>query len=692
MKRTNSDPDAPGSGASQTNADGLGRWVWTPERGDAGLLREWVLALGDGSFAMGTVAGVATRRYHGVLIASAAPPVRREHLVGPIDERVEIGGRAWTLTPHAFTDADTPTTTPGARLTRFEFSPGAAVWSWDLTADGRVVARVTKRLEGADGAPAVRVSYGIESDERAALILTPLMGLRDFHEIHHPGTVDEAFPEIERSEGGATVSLGARAVSVRTKGFGIEDTGGEVWRGLRYAEDRARAQAHAEDLFAPIRLVAHGSASVVLSRAGADPIDFDAALAARRGRVGVMTRSALAAAGDPGDGRVRDAIGALAGAADAFVVRRDDPARDARSIIAGYPWFSDWGRDTMIALEGLMLVTGRHAEALAALRAFASARAHGLIPNRFDDDAGPAHFNTIDASLWFVHACGRWSAWAREPIPGDLMDAIRDVVGAYERGTIHGIAMDPRDALVSGGDATTQLTWMDALRDGVAFTPRHGKAVEINALWIRALRVLAAHTDDGAGRDHASALADRALASFGRVFAGGPRGGLRDTADDETALRPNQVFAASLPIGLGDGTLGAIVDATRDALVTPVGLRTLAPDDPRAEPRYTGTMVERDRAYHNGTVWPWLLGAWCAALMHANGCDEPSRREASDRLVAMGGAMDRDALGSIPEVYDAEPGPSGRRRPDGCPAQAWSVAETLRVLVLAGDPGGTPVG
>jgi len=661
--------------------------------------REWILALGDGSFAMGTGAGVPTRRYHGTLIASAAPPVRREHLVGPIDERVEIDGRAWTLTPLAFGDTatgddDAPTATPGTRLTSCELGPGTASWSWDLIENGAAVARVTKRRAGADGAPGVRVSYELESNERAALVLTPLMGLRNFHEINHPGSIDGVLPDVHLTASGATVSLGARAVSVRPDGFAIADTGGEVWRGLRYAQDRARGQADAEDLFAPVRLIAHASASVVFERPGAGPIDYDAALTERRARVEGMTRAALAAAGDPIDDRLRGAIASLATSADAFIVRRDDPIDGARSIIAGYPWFSDWGRDTMIALEGLMLVTGRHDEALAALRAFAHARGHGLIPNRFDDDAGPAHFNTIDASLWFVHACARWGAWKGTPIPPDLLDAVRDVVGAYECGTIHAIAMDPRDALIAGGDATTQLTWMDALRDGVAFTPRHGKAVEINALWIRALRILEAHTNNGAERDRVAALADRALGSFSRVFAPGPRGGLKDTQDDASALRPNQVFAGALPIGLDAPTRNAIIDATRETLVTPAGVRTLAPGDPGYEPRYAGGLFERDRAYHNGTVWPWLLGPWCEALLRARGHDDAARREATDRLAAL--ASRGDALNSIHEVYDAEPedrdGSSPGWRADGCPAQAWSVAETLRVLVLACDPGSTPKG
>jgi len=664
-------------------------WSWTPGRGRSGPAREWVLALGEGSFAMGTVAGTPTRRYHATLVASAAPPVRREHLVGAIDERVELDGLVWTLTPlHFARHPEAPVSTQGVRLARFTLDPGAAAWEWELFDGDARVATITKRLEGDDGAPSVRVSYSIAHARGARLTLTPLVSLRDFHEIHAPGSLDAQTVGVEPESAGLTLSHGARRVSVRPQGFEIEHTPGEVWRELAYARDHARGQSYCEDLFAPIRLITDASASVVFARRGAGVVDFDGALASRRARIGSMTSAALAGAGDPRDERVRDAVVSLASCADAFVVRRDGFS----SVIAGYPWFSDWGRDTMIALEGLMLVTRRGGEALACLRAFASAREHGLIPNRFDDDAARAHFNTIDASLWFVHACARWSAWAREPIPPDLLDAVRDVIDAHERGTVHGIAMDPRDALIAGGDETTQLTWMDALRDGVAFTPRHGKAVEINALWIRALRVLREHGETSSERDHAASLAARALASLTRVFGDGPRGALRDVEGDDDSVRPNQVFAASLPITLGTRAACSIVEAIRETLLTPVGLRTLARADPGYEPGYKGSLIERDRAYHNGTVWPWLLGPWCEALMRAHNFDDSTRREAVERLAALARRADTDSCGSIHEVYDAEPDERGAWRPDGCPAQAWSVAETLRVLVLASDPGSTPEG
>jgi glycogen debranching enzyme len=444
-------------------------------------------------------------------------------------------------------------------------------------------------------------------------------------------------------------------------------------------------------------------------------LDLDASMARRRARIGAMSAHALSVCGDGIDddrwGGAREAVVGLVSAADAFVVRRERvgsagggdgsgarEAAGAMSVIAGYPWFSDWGRDTMIALEGLLLVTGRHEEALRVLLAFAGSMRHGLIPNRFDDAGGEAHFNTVDASLWFVHGCARWCAWSGEELPDELVEACWSIVEAYLYGTINAIGVDPSDGLVSAGSASTQLTWMDALRDGVAFTPRHGKAVEINALWIRALRLTAgfvgAHHPERARRlvEHA----DRARDSMARLFVGGAHGGLMDRLESvggargvvfeaRGELRPNQVFAASLPgLGFERGFSRRAVDAVGARLWTARGVRTLAPDEPGYCAHYTGTMTDRDRAYHNGTAWQWLLGAYHEGDMRTSGFDDASRVRAAGTMVGLARSMSERSIGSIAEICDAE----GAHEDRGCPAQAWSVAEALRVLVLAVNPGG----
>jgi predicted glycogen debranching enzyme len=412
-----------------------------------------------------------------------------------------------------------------------------------------------------------------------------------------------------------------------------------------------------------------------------------------------MIDTALDRVHHAGDARARTRIAQLAAAADAFVVRRLGSGPGRTTVIAGYPWFADWGRDTMICLPGLLLSTGRHTEAFDVLRTFADAQRRGLIPNRFDDHAGPAHYNTVDASLWFVHACCRWlgATGDRARFNEQLRPACERVVRAYLGGTDYNISVDAADGLVAAGSPDTQLTWMDAKRDGVVFTPRHGKPVEINALWVHGLRSLSLAVGPDAPElaEELAAHAERASSSFRAAFLNGPGGGLTDCLTPEHharglqwnrsgEIRPTQVFAAALehaPLSAEERRM--VVGVVRKHLLTPVGLRTLAPADPSYEPMYHGPLFRRDQAYHNGTVWPWLLGPFCEALMRSEGFSPGSRSEAADRLLALADTVDGLSIGQIPEIADAEPGPAGRHRYDGCPAQAWSVAETLRVLVMA---------
>jgi 4-alpha-glucanotransferase len=384
------------------------------------------------------------------------------------------------------------------------------------------------------------------------------------------------------------------------------------------------------------------------------------------------------------------------------VVRRGVRAEGV-SVIAGYPWFSDWGRDAMISLPGLLLATERFDEALGVLQTFARAQRRGLIPNRFDDYGGENHYNTVDGSLWFVHACAAYlrASGDREGFDS-LVPACLRVILAYEQGTDYDIAMDPADGLIRAGNEHTQLTWMDAQRGGITFTPRHGKAVEINALWFNALTLLAEALPDHDACARLSTLAERAGASFVRAFVN-PGSGLLDclTPTDEgweadTSVRPNQIFAASLPHSpLSLEQRREVVRVVRERLLTPVGLRTLDPSDPAYRGRYEGDLMARDAAYHNGTVWPWLLGAYAEAVMRADGFSERSRAEAGDALRPLIAWLESGwSPAQLPEIFDGDETPDAPREPDGCPAQAWSVAETLRVWVmsLAGpdSPGLTP--
>jgi len=419
-----------------------------------------------------------------------------------------------------------------------------------------------------------------------------------------------------------------------------------------------------------------------------------------------------------------EALYALSVAADQFVVRRDSasamalpsPTGEAlTSIIAGYPWFSDWGRDTMIALRGLFLTTGRFAEAREALEAFAALRRRGLIPNCFDDGAGTAQYNTVDASLWYIHAACEYLRLAgdRAGFNRGIRGACLEIVDAYRAGTDFGIRMDPSDGLIAAGDSSTQLTWMDAKRDGIVFTPRHGKAVEINALWYSGLLELAGAIEPDQPRTarELRQVADLAGRSFARSFWNEPDQCLFDCLTPRGVLagpphsspfspvaqvRPNQLFAVSQPYSpLNVEQRRLVVRSARERLLTPFGLRTLDPRDPNFHPRYEGPLMQRDAAYHNGTVWPWLIGPYCEAVLRVGEFSADARSEVRlvlrpliEELLQGRPGVSTPVL-QLAEVYDGDNHPGAPQRPEGCMAQAWSVAEVLRLLSLAtGDAGG----
>lgn len=690
-----------------------------PESGQ----REWVLGDARGGFAMGSAQGTPMRRYHALLIAALTPPVRRWSLLGAIDEHlhVPVGGQCDCdldvhLTPFHFANKDTPPP-PGHRLHAFSRSPGQCVWDYTVHTQVGII-RIRKALTLAQRADACRIEYAVESGIHSpepgrpvVLTLRPLCTMRDFHALNHPGTIDTGSFGTEFIEEPAVQGLRVRRAGLDRplclRGVHLSaEPEPEIWRGLRYDHETRRGQDDTEDLYCPgsFSCIIEPRTSTVVALEVAlgegRGLDWEGDLERRRSRVRSSIDHALRNAGDPAEPALREDIARLAAAGDDFVVDRVVQGVESRSIIAGYPWFSDWGRDTMIALPGLLLTTGRHEEALLCLRTFAAARRDGLIPNRFDDFDGPAHYNTVDAPLWFIHACARWAHSTGKALDPALIDACDDIIDAYTRGTINKIALDPHDGLIRAGDAKTQLTWMDALRGGVAFTPRHGKPIEINALWINALRARAAMGSiDEARVGHLHHLADHALSSILRTMTSGAHGGLVDCLVPVSAVRsfrwqrsdecrPNQVFACALPaVGLPDHVATPALGAIERTLLTPVGLRTLSPDHPGYEPHYRGSMMDRDRAYHNGTVWPWLLGPYCEGVMRARRFDAPSRSRAQALLATLASRMREDAIGSLFEIYDAEPDDNAKHAPQGCPAQAWSVAETLRILVMSSKGG-----
>jgi predicted glycogen debranching enzyme len=684
-----------------------------------GFASEWVLADGLGGFAMGTISGLAMRRYHGLLCAALSPPVRRAMVLGALDECIHIpaGGTCGCdldvhLTGFQFADQDPPIEHPYLRS--FVKEADTCRWIYSIPTQ-RGPVHVCKSLTIADGLGGIRVEYEIESaiapDDASGkpnatditLEIRPLVAMRDFHALNTPGTLtpdDFACEQIfEPAVAGVAITRKnfEPTLSIRGIQIGFIPTP-SIWKGITYEREIQRHQDDTEDLMCPgvftatIATNEHTTVSIEATISPHPATDWNSRSEAKRTRLRSSIDYALHAAGDPTDPILREAIAKLAIAGDDFIVERMIGSSASTSIIAGYPWFSDWGRDTMIAIPGLLLTTGRFDEAHQTLSTFAGAIDHGLIPNRFDDAGGASHYNTVDASLWFVHACAQWANATEKTLDRHLIDACDTIIDAYIAGTIHHIGLDESDGLIFAGDANTQLTWMDALRDGVAFTPRFGKAIEINALWINALEARQKFDDT---RPYLGKMAAQARSSMIATMSNGPGGGLVDclfrspgvrTTDwsrsDE--LRPNQLFAAALQgVGLPDGVARASFEAVASTLATPVGVRTLDPANPNYCPHYAGSMTDRDRAYHNGTAWPWLLGPYCEAMLRVNHFDADARKRAQAIMLGLVEKMESDSVGQLFEIYDAEPDADGQHCPQGCPAQAWSISEALRVLVLS---------
>ena len=374
-------------------------------------------------------------------------------------------------------------------------------------------------------------------------------------------------------------------------------------------------------------------------------------------------------------------------AADQFVTKRQANNKTKSTILAGYPWFADWGRDAFISLPGLLLVTGWFEQAKSVLTTFAAAADKGMIPNCFDEYDNSAHFNSVDASFWFINAAFQYLQATDDTntFMQELIPTIRWIIDSYSKGTKFGIHADA-DGLITAGDEQTQLTWMDAKCDGIAFTPRYGKAVEVNALWYNCLCLLA---EFYAGRDQESAkryesMAGQVRTGFRELFWNDIKGCLNDcilpdgSVDD--SLRPNQIFAVSLKFSpLSESQQFSVVEVVQKHLLTPYGLRTLSPDAADYKGVYTGPLRQRDEAYHQGTVWPYLIGPFIEAYLKVNNFSPESKSRAAEFVEPLLEHLTEDGcLGSISEIFDGdEP-----HKPKGCFAQAWSIAELIRAYRL----------
>jgi len=667
---------------------------------EALVTREWLVTNGLGGYASGTVSGVITRRYHGLLIAALAAPLGRVVMLSHVAEqarfpdgrKVEIGGRERS--------GDAPDAHGNGYLTEFRLEMGLPVWRYDV--DGLIIEKrvflahmqntvhlIYELLDGADCIElALRPSVNFRAQELP--VSEPLGAPYEFravgeeHEIELKGS---GLPPLRLRLCGPNATCTLKGKRLDNVLYPVEESRGYQARG---------------DLWSPgflvMNLQAHRRASLVASTEPFEmmtALETDQAFEAERRR-----RQRLIAQAVP---EAREGVPAeLVLAADQFVItpagRTEEVVRahafgdEVRTVIAGYHWFTDWGRDTMISLEGLTLTTGRQIEAGYILRTFARYVRDGLIPNMFPEGRKEGLYHTADATMWFFHAVDRYLECSGDRLTLALLyPTMKSMVEWHVRGTLFGIRVDERDGLLTQGAEGYQLTWMDAKVDDWVVTPRCGKAVEINALWYNALKLMEGWAAEN--EDQPSSYAQRAeqvRRSFNDRFWYSEGGYLYDVIDtpegkNDTKCRPNQVLALALPNPvLASERWEPVMRVVTDRLLTPVGLRSLAPDDPDYKSRYFGDLRARDAAYHQGTVWAWLVGPFVDAWLNVYPDDLAGARHALDGFVAH---LDDACIGSISEVFDAQ----APFTPRGCIAQAWSVAEVLRVWIKLARRGAEPM-
>ena len=651
------------------------------------LQLEWWEANGRGGYAAGTVAGPNTRRYHGLLVVSVVPPLERRVLISRFEDAILGPGGPYPLCANIYDGALHP---QGYRQLVACRTDPVPTFVYELP-----VGTVTRRVAMLHGQDATIVSYELQGGWAAMrLQVRPLISCRDHHHLVRATeaadpTSHSAPPVVWWAPWGEGSEVG-----LRYPGSFRHDP---VWYyNFVYPVERERGLDYMEDLLSPGTIECElglgetvhfvlfaGPPGERLDVANLDAAEALAAEGRRRAALplGSLTagRGAMPAQGP--DPRLEE----LCRNADSFLVRRGD---GLLTVIAGYPWFGDWGRDTMIALPGLTLALGRHAEARELLTTAVRFMDGGLVPNRFPEGGEPAYYNTIDATLWLFRAAEEYVAATgdTELVRETLYRALVEAVEWHLRGTGHGIHADA-DGLLAGGEAGDQLTWMDAKVGDWVFTPRHGKPVEIQGLWIAALRTLAGFAEELGRAEEAARyaeLARRAQEAFARTFWDDEHGYLCDCVADgerDWALRPNQLIALAVaPDLLPPPQVERCLAAATAELLTPFGLRTLAPSDPLYRGQYGGDVGSRDSAYHQGTVWPWLLGPYVDVFCAVHGCSEAVREQATELLQPLLRHAGEFGLGSIAEVFDGD----APHRPGGCPAQAWSVAEVLRVAFRYG--------
>jgi len=625
---------------------------------------EWLVTNGVGGYASSSVIGLNTRRYHGLLVAATTPPVGRIVMLAKCEETVCIGEAPYELSTNRYVGATYPD--GYMHQTGFKLDPDP-VFSYRLGG-----LEFEKRIFMVHGKNATVIEYGPFS-QPVKLEIRPLLAHRDHHTLTRSNS--EYNPRVEVQNGYLRIQpydgLPPLYLSHNADRFDMESN---WYYSFEYLQELHRGLDAQEDLHCPGRMTYYlQEGDKALLVAGVSPEDVGLVKEIR-----LSESHRLDVVMGAGDSLER----ALRKAADAFVVKRKD---GLSTLLAGYPWFTDWGRDTMISLPGLTLVTGRFAEARSILEAYAAACRQGMIPNRFPDFGEEPDYNTVDASLWFFYAVDAYSRYT-----GDL-DFVRevlwpvlvDIINWHVKGTRYGIGV-AADGLLRAGEPGTQLTWMDAKVGDWVVTPRQGKPVEINALWYNALMVGSGLGDcfgDPVFAHTCLTAANACRASFLTSFWNEDARCLYDCIDDDVrddSIRPNQIFALSLPYRmLREEQERAILEVVERDLITPVGLRSLSRSSPSYQGRYGGDQRARDGAYHQGTVWTWPIGAFVDAWVRLGGDSDEIRQEARKFVEPFREHLSESCIGQISEIFEGDSPHTAR----GCFAQAWSVAEVLRIYV-----------
>ena len=665
----------------------------TPNAEDA-LRLEWLVTNGIGGYASASLSGANTRRYHGLLVAALNAPLGRSVLLSRFNETLTLKTpettRYFPLSTNFYPDAIQP---QGYQAIESWQDKPAPRWVYS-PAPGL---RLQKTVWMAQGKNATYISYELLEaplNSTVALDLVPLLAWKDYHSEMHAGAIPQAItwensrlrlmlPGVWRvTEGAFPLTLSV------TDEDGMEFEGAEFsalpewYYRFQHPRERERGQDFEEDLFTPGTLEVKLSvgdtvviAATVNDESAESPMDSWRSLLARQ------TEQTQAVGGDP-------FTQALALSAADF--RVSVPGRRS-TLIAGYPWFADWGRDTMIALPGICLTTGQTDAAREILLSFAGVVSEGMLPNRFPDAGETPEYNTVDATLWYFLAIYRYiqATGDLDTLKNSLWPVLEGIITSHFAGTRYNIHVDMADGLLYAGQAGVQLTWMDAKVGDWVVTPRIGKPVEINALWANALATMAdfaAQLGDAKKTEYYAGLTQKTVESFRARFPRTDGRGLYDVLDappdsvSDIAVRPNQIFAVSLPFAPLDANspeAAAVIQIVTDELLTPVGLRTLSPHDPAYRPRYEGDQRQRDGAYHQGTAWPWLLGPFAEAHYKV----KQDKAAALALLLPLQTPLREYGMGSLAEVYDGD----APQRPNGCIAQAWSVGETLRVLAALSE-------